>query len=279
MASPSGQVPQGTSKASSAIGTESALPPNPSAVDSSHEAPTTLVNDPTAPDWAPFIAAEIDAIRDRVATIENANKKVKEDKDHWYNSDLFSTVLSGVILAVFGFFLTGRLEQSAKERELNIQSAKEMQELLVKISSGNHDDAEAAALSLTTYGRYAIPPLIENLQYGPDRALAAEHGLAALSLTGGAEVCQALTTVLDNRTQRYTAASHTAVIRLLGTADCMGALPVIRKYAELIKRADAGANGLSEYQGVVRDATQANVTQSKQELTNTFRLLHVDYTF
>src|SRR5258708_28633630 len=144
-------------------------------------------------------AAEIASLRQRLDKLEKGGKP-------WYDSQLFSTVLSGVILAAFGFFLTGRLEQAAKERELNIQSAKDMQELLVKISTGSRDEAEAAAVSLTTYGRYSIPPLIENLQYGPVRALAAERGLRALALTNAKDVCGELKTVLENRTQLYTAA-------------------------------------------------------------------------
>ena len=217
---------------------------------------------------------EMEAIYDRLRKLERGEKE-----GHWYSSELFSSVLSGVVLAVFAFFLTGRLEQAAKERELNIQSAKEMQELLVKISTGNRDEAEAAAVSLTTYGRYSIPPLIENLQYGPQRALAAERGLQALALTNATDVCGELQTVLENRTQRYTAASHVAVIRVLGAANCRSEIPAIREYADLIKRADSSPEGLTEYQQVVRDATASNVTQAKQDLKNTFRLLHVDYTF
>lgn len=225
-------------------------------------------------------AMEIAAIYDRLHKLE---KGATERNGPWYESGLFSTVLSGIILAAFGFFLTGRLEQAAKERELNIQSAKEMQELLVKISTGSRDDAEAAALSLTTYGRYSIPPLIENLQYGPARALAAERGLGALALTNADDVCGDLKTVLDNRTQRYTAASHAAVIRVLGAVNCTKTSKevstALQQYADLIKRADSGPEGLSEYQQFVRDATASNVTQAKQDLRNTFRLLHVDYSF
>jgi hypothetical protein len=232
----------------------------------------------TAPPSGFDAALELSVIYDRLRKLETG---AKEKKDQWYNSQLFSSVLSGVILAAFGFFLTGRLEQASKERELNIQSAKDMQELLVKISTGSRDEAEAAAVSLTTFGQYAIPPLIENLQYGPERALAAERGLQALALTDAGNLCSNLGAVLENRTQRYTAASHTAVIRILGAADCKDKTQIqtLREYADFIKRADAGGQGLTAYQQSVRDATASNVTQAKLELTNTFRLLHVDYAF
>jgi hypothetical protein len=196
----------------------------------------------------------------------------------WYNSELFSTVLSGVILAVFGYMLTGRLEQSTKERELRTTNATEMQALLVKISTGSAEEADAAAVSLTTFGRYSIPPLIANLQSGPERALAAEHGLVALALTDSAEVCDRLGTVLDNRTQRYTAQSQTAVIRILGAVPC-GAkqLPVLERYDDLLKNADADSTGLRVYQEAVLNGTPSNVSESRRELTRTLKTVRASH--
>lgn len=55
---------------------------------------------------------EISAIYDRLRKLETG---AKEKKERWYDSQLFSSVLSGVILAIFAFFLTGRLEQAEKE--------------------------------------------------------------------------------------------------------------------------------------------------------------------
>jgi hypothetical protein len=152
-----------------------------------------------------------------------------------------------------------------------------MQELLVKISTGNEDEAEAAAMSLTTYGRYSIPPLIENLQYA-QRAVAAEHGLQALALTDITDLCGELKSVLDNRTQRYTAPAHSAVIRILGGANCQEAKTTLMAYADLVKGADS-QGGLTAYQQAVKNATPGNAAQAKEDLTNTFRLLHVNYAF
>jgi hypothetical protein len=222
-------------------------------------------------------ALEIAAIYERLRKLESPPKK----KNHWYDSPLFSSVLSGIILAAFGFFLTGRLERAAKERELNIQSASGMQELLVKMSAAKGNELEATAVTLTAFGRYAILPLIQNLQSTPERAVAAEHGLDALAITVPDDLCTNLGAVLQNQTQQYTAASHTSVIRIMGVAACGGEdqVKILRDYADRIKQADAGGPGLVEYQQAVRDATQSNVGQTKQELTNTFRLLHENYSF
>jgi hypothetical protein len=183
-------------------------------------------------------------------------------------------VLSGVLLAVFGFFLTGRLSQSAKERELNTSNAGQMQSLLVKISTGTAQEAEAAAISLTTFGQYSIPPLIANLQYGPERSLAAERGLMALALTESTAVCDKLRSVLDNRTRRYTAQSHTVVIRIMGAAACRTTLPTLQRYDSLLAQADADTIAFARYQQMVRDATPSNVAESREELRNTLEMLH-----
>jgi hypothetical protein len=194
-------------------------------------------------------------------------------KKAFYESQLFSTVLSGVLLALFGFFLTGRLSQSAKEREINTTNAAQMQNLLVKISTGTAQEAEAAAISLTTFGQYSIPPLIANLQYGPERALAAERGLMALALTESTPVCDNHRKVLDNRTRRYTAQSHTVVIRIMGAASCRSAMPTLQRYDSLLARADADTIAFAQYQQMVRDATPSNVTTSREELKSTLELL------
>jgi hypothetical protein len=216
-------------------------------------------------------ALVVASIHDRLRMLETGTKKTQ---DHWYNSKVFSDVLAGVILAGFGYFLTVRFQQSAKERELNTANATEMQGLLVKISTASAPEAEAAAVSLTTFGRYSIPPLIASLQYGPERSLAAERGLTTLALTNAPDVCANLERVLDNRTQRYTAQSHTAVIRIIGTVECRTAIPAMKRYEDILNRAHADTAGLKAYQRVVRDATPSNVTQAKEELANAFRLLN-----
>ena len=208
---------------------------------------------------------------DRLNKLEGSRSSPKKA---WYDSQLFSTVLSGVLLALFGFFLTGRLSQSAKERELNTTNAAQMQALLVKISTGTAQEAEAAAISLTTFGRYSIPPLIANLQYGPERSLAAERGLMAVALTDSTAVCETLRSVLDNRTRRYTAQSHTVAIRIMGAAACRTALPTLERYDSLLARADADTIAFARYEQMVRDATPSNVSESRRELRNTLEMLH-----
>jgi hypothetical protein len=219
---------------------------------------------------------DVVALADRVRELE---AKRGEGKSRWYNSELFSAVLSGVILAAFGYALTGRLEQSSKERELNTTNATEMQALLVKISTGDANESDAAAMSLATFGRYAIPPLVANLQEG-QRALAAEHGLVTLALTDSTAVCDQLGSALDNRTGRYTASSQQVIIRILGVIPC-GAkqLPPLQRYADLLKNANADSAGFVAYQEAVRDATPANVTTSRMELARTFKNLRVSYAF
>jgi hypothetical protein len=217
-------------------------------------------------------ALEVAALYDRLRAVE---ARPAQRTTHWYNADIVKTVLSGIILAAFGFFLTGRLEQSTKERELSTRNATDMQGPLLKLRSGNSQEAQAAAMSLTTYGSYAIPPLVESLQASPESATAAENGLKALALTDAEGVCVTLARVLANRTQRYDAQTHSAVIRVLGEADCQSSVPTLKEYATLISRADTDTAALSAYQREVRGVSPSNVTQMKRDLDNTFQLLRV----
>ena len=91
------------------------VPPPAASATASAVDPTDESTNPKEHAAAFNAALEISALYDRVQKMESSPK---EDNGHWYNSALFSSVLSGVILAAFGFALTGRLEQAAKERSV-----------------------------------------------------------------------------------------------------------------------------------------------------------------
>jgi hypothetical protein len=226
---------------------------------------------------SPFdAAAEMASLFDRVRKLEAPDR---EKKGHWYTSELFSSVMSGVILAAFGFFLTGRLEQSAKERELNTTNATEMQGLLLKVTTGSREEAQAAALSLTAFGQYAIPPLVMELDGSPQSQIAAERGLTSMALTNQADICDILAQVLDNRTQRYSAQSHSSVIRVLGVSNCQKAIPVLQRYEGFLKRADADSTGFAEYQRSVRDGLRSNVASAQAALDTALTQLRANHAF
>ena len=86
-------------------------------------------------------AVEVAALYERLRAVET---RTPAAASHWYSSDIMSSVLSGIILAAFGFFLAGRLEQSTKERELSTRNATDMQGPLLKLRTGNSQEAQAA---------------------------------------------------------------------------------------------------------------------------------------
>ena len=228
------------------------------------------------PSVVPFDSAlELSSLYDRLRRLETPTK---ENPSRWYSSEVFKTVLSGVILAAFGFLLTGRLEQSAKERELNTTNATEMQGLLTKVSTAQQQEANAAALALTAFGRYAIPPLVMELDVSTTSRIAAEDALISMGLTNQTDICTILGQVLDNRTQRYTAQSQTSVIRILGVTNCQTAVPALRTYEKFLKAADADT-ALTEYRRSVRDGTFSNVTTAKSALDTAFARLRANHAF
>jgi hypothetical protein len=108
--------------------------------------------------------------------------------------------------------------------------------------------------------------------------IAAERGLTSMGLTNQADLCDILGQVLDNRTQRYTAQSHTAVIRILGVTNCQTALPVLHRYEEFLKRADSDT-ALADYKRSVRDGTRSNVAGAKVALDSAFVQLRANHAF
>ena len=121
-------------------------------------------------------------------------------------SALFNTGLSifqTVVIATFGFMLTGRLDLALKERQTSMQerqatvlSVEKMSALLKLINESKPDDypqLQAAFSQLAMYGGDAIFPLFvlaaSRSQLPPDNALA---GLRLLAVQHPAPVCAVL---------------------------------------------------------------------------------------
>ena len=119
---------------------------------------------------------------------------------------LFTTglsVLQTVVIAIFGFVLTGRVElalkerdASLKERQATVHSMTEMTALLKAINEAGTDDyqqLQASFAQLAMYGSDAIFPLFvlaaNRSKMPPDNAVA---GLRLLAVQHSTQVCEVL---------------------------------------------------------------------------------------
>lgn len=162
-------------------------------------------------------------------------KLEKKPKDHWDKLQAVSGLVSGVLVAVVGILLTSSINKTLQERQFQASSAKDMQELLMRICNPKTElpDKESAALVLANFGRYAVQPLVSQLQAEEaNRRVAAAEGLRAIGRAEPEYVCREMARILENRTQAFTWYTHKAVIRLLRDTECRAAVPALRAYGE-----------------------------------------------
>lgn len=199
------------------------------------------------------------SLEDRIAKIEEQmekqQKKKKKPKDFWDKLQAVSSLISGLVVVIVAYFLTGSVNQALQERQLELSNLTAMRELMVKLGSPDISlpDAEATTITLAAFGKYAVVPLINQLQSERDiKVLAAEKGLRVLSLTHRAEVCESLMAILKNRTRLFTWQTHRRAIGLIGDINCVPAKPLLEQYAELIRRGTT-KEGLEAYRDIVQE--------------------------
>jgi hypothetical protein len=80
-------------------------------------------------------AGEQRSIEERLAAMEQKVAKLeKNPKDVWDKFQALSGLLSGLLVAIVGYYLTGLVNESLQERQFQFSSAKDMQELLTRLN-------------------------------------------------------------------------------------------------------------------------------------------------
>lgn len=181
--------------------------------------------------------AEVAAAREaRLARLEEAVAKLQpKRKDVWEKLQALGPIVSGVLVAVVGYWLTGSVNNAIQRQQLQLSNVKEMRDLLGQLNTADADQAEAAALTLSAFGRPAVPAVMGALAAGGEvRAPAAERALRAIGLNDPDAVCEPARKVVDNRTARFTWLAHLAALRLLGDLECRGARASVEAYARAL---------------------------------------------
>ncbi|HUI56581.1 MAG TPA: hypothetical protein VLY04_16510 [Bryobacteraceae bacterium] len=205
--------------------------------------------------------------------------EAKGPKDFWDKLQALSPFVTGVVLAAIGYFLTGSVNKTVQKSQLQFNYVKEMQELLAKLgdSKTTLEEAKTTAVALAAFGSYSIPPLLNEIQSGElNRPAAGEYGLRAAALADPANACPALTRVLENRTAAYNWLTDRAAIRILGSAGCPKAQPVLAGYRVRLSAAASSPDGFTAFQATLADeptVTKETVDQLKSEVGKSMKLL------
>ena len=199
-------------------------------------------------------------------------------KDRWDKLQALSPLVTGVVLAAIGYFLTGSVNEGFQRSQLQFSYVKEMQELLTKLGDPKTgpQEAKTTAVALAAFGSYSIPPLLNEIQSAElNRQEAGEYGLRAVALADPKSACPSLGRVLENRTAAYNWFTHRAAIRILGSANCQVARTVLTQYQIRLKEAASSPDGFAAFQAALDKptVTRENVDQLKDELDTTVKLL------
>ena len=119
-------------------------------------------------DDAAATAAQAAAEREtRLRRIEEELKKLQpKRKDGWEKLQALTPLVSGVLLAFVGYFLTGSVNNAIQRQQLQLSNVKEMRELLAQLETADSNQADVAAFTLSAFGRPAVPPLMAALLSG-----------------------------------------------------------------------------------------------------------------
>ena len=171
------------------------------------------------------------SIEQRLAKFE------KGPKDVWDKLQALSGLLSGLLVAIVGYYLIGLVNESLQEKQFQFSSAKDMQELLTRLNDPtvSLENKQSTALVLAAFGKYAIDPLVNQMQSGDvNRMVAAEAGLRAIGHSDRESLCAELTLVIDNRTRVFSWYTHRSAIRLMRETGCASAGPSLKSYSGIL---------------------------------------------
>ncbi len=174
------------------------------------------------------------------------DRATPKPKDVWDKIQATSSLLTAVVVAVLGYWLTGsvdnalkRQEAALKRQELQLSNVREMKELLMELhkEEASEQGVLAHALTLSAFGRPAVGPLLSVLSLDdPIRRHAAEEGLLSIGMSEAETVCAALVGVINNRSGRFRWLTHDSALRLIGELECPRdtALPALNQFRALL---------------------------------------------
>jgi len=226
-------------------------------------------------------AAEAAAAREaRLGRLEDEIKKLQpKRKDFWeklQSSSSLSSLVSALLVVIVGYYLTGSVNNAIQRQQLQLSNVKEMRDLLAQLDTAGSGQADAAAFTLSAFGRPAVPALMAALISGGDvRAPSAERALRAIGLNDAEAVCEPARRVLDNRSGRFSWIAHLSMIRLLGDLECRKASTSVEAYAQALAavRSAADVSAFAARFDADPPLDLASVEQLKTETERTLKIL------
>jgi hypothetical protein len=169
----------------------------------------------------------------RLKNIEDKLAATKKASPLDWLLDVIKVLLPGIVLAVVGYFLNDTVRNALQEKQLQLDAIKEMRTLTTELQQPNitRDQAQAKAAELASFGEYAVPFFINVGEIGNEYGIAgAKQGLRMVARSKPKPVCEALTSVIRNRTGLYQWQSHLSAVEVIGAIPCPNSLKLLAEY-------------------------------------------------
>jgi hypothetical protein len=179
---------------------------------------------------------ELARIDERLQKVENSKQpKSKSALDVF---QAFAGIATPILIAIFAWWVTGRVELALKERQAQVGFVKEIQSLIQDLSRADDPDkAKEAGIALAAYGEIAVGPLMSlfrsSKQYVPQGA---EEGLRTIGTTQPSLICIQMRRVIGNRTAIYSWENQKTAIELIGQLDCKEAVGDLQQFNAMLER-------------------------------------------
>src|SRR6185295_13009015 len=106
-------------------------------------------------------------LEERLEKLEGELARLKKPPRDWLEIlKAAAPLISGVVVAVVGYFLTGSINNAIQKQQLELSNVKEMRQLLLDLSNpdASREQVQATAVTLSAFGRHAVAPLVNLLQ-------------------------------------------------------------------------------------------------------------------
>jgi hypothetical protein len=162
-------------------------------------------------------------------SIKKFNPNPKSSLRDWIQA--LSPFVTAIAVFIVGFVLKDSVSLALQREDLDLKYVKDVRDLIEGFDAAKEQSsADANAIALAMYGRFAIVPLIERLQGGDVAQLAAQRGLSLVGANEPAAVCAAFTRLLHDPARRYIWQTHKVIIRLIAVSECVPNAPTLEGY-------------------------------------------------
>lgn len=187
------------------------------------------------------------AIDARLKSIEaNVGKLKSSSVRDWIQT--LGPYVSGVVLLLLAYWVKDSVQLALQREELDLKYAKEMRDLVKDFDEATEQGpANANAVGLAMYGKYAIIPLVERLEGGDVANVAAEKGLRLVGSNDPAVACPMFKAILVDPGQRFRWQTHKTMIKVIGQSACLNLIPTLQRYEHQLTTAGATPQALTKF--------------------------------